>query len=141
MKKENVGAVETTDDYLRMIQMFPLRKLRNDDEHAEAVKILSHLLGRKDQHLSKDEADYAEALTMFVKEYDDRAHIFPRRKSTPLQVIRYLMQQNDMNAEALGRVLGNKTAASLVLNGKRELSKSHIRKLADRFKVDAGLFF
>jgi antitoxin component HigA of HigAB toxin-antitoxin module len=27
-----------------------------------------------------------------------------------------------------------------VLNGKRELSKAHIRRLADYFKVDPGLF-
>jgi antitoxin component HigA of HigAB toxin-antitoxin module len=30
--------------------------------------------------------------------------------------------------------------ASLILNGKRELSKAHIRLLADRFKVGAALF-
>ncbi len=45
-----------------------------------------------------------------------------------------------MNVSDLGKVLGNKTAASLVLSGKRELSKAHIRKLAARFKVDPGLF-
>jgi HTH-type transcriptional regulator/antitoxin HigA len=141
MKKGNVRVAETRDDYLKMIQTFPLRKLRNEDEHAEAVKVLSRMLGRKNQHLSAGEHDYAEGLAMFVKDYDDRIHPFPRRQSTPLQVIRNLMAQNDMNSEDLGRVLGNKTAASLVLNGKRELSKSHIRKLAHRFKVDAGLFF
>ena len=32
-------------------------------------------------------------------------------------------------------------SASLVINGKRELSKSHIRKLSARFRVDPGLFF
>ena len=46
-----------------------------------------------------------------------------------------------MTVADLGRVLGNKTAASLVLSGKRQLSKSHIRRLAARFKVEPGLFF
>jgi HTH-type transcriptional regulator/antitoxin HigA len=55
-------------------------------------------------------------------------------------MLRFLMRENRMNTEALGKVLGNKTAASLVLNQKRELSKEHIRRLAARFKVDAGLF-
>ena len=27
-----------------------------------------------------------------------------------------------------------------ILRGERELSKAHLRKLAERFKVDAGLF-
>jgi HTH-type transcriptional regulator / antitoxin HigA len=132
--------IETSDDYLRLIRGFPLRRLRNDAEHAEAVKILSRLLGREES-LTAGERDYAEALGLFVQEYDSRVHPFPKDKHGPLQILRYLMEQNEMNGEALGKVLGNKTAASLVLNGKRELSKAHIRKLANRFKVDPGLFF
>jgi HTH-type transcriptional regulator / antitoxin HigA len=50
------------------------------------------------------------------------------------------MEQNDMNTADLGKILGNKTAASLVLSGKREMSKGHIRRLAARFKVEPGLF-
>lgn len=132
--------VEAKDDYLKLIRDFPLRKLRTDVEHAEAVKILSRLLGRSDP-LSAGERDYAEALGLFVQEYDGRVYPFPKEKHGPLWALRHLMEQNDMNSEALGKVLGNKTAASLVLNGKRELSKAHIRKLASRFKVDPGLFF
>jgi antitoxin component HigA of HigAB toxin-antitoxin module len=45
-----------------------------------------------------------------------------------------------MSSADLAKVLGNKTAASLILNGKRELSKAHIRSVAARFKVDPGLF-
>ena len=44
------------------------------------------------------------------------------------------MRENGMTTADLGKVLGNKTAVSLVLNGKRELSKAHIRRLAARFK-------
>jgi antitoxin component HigA of HigAB toxin-antitoxin module len=40
----------------------------------------------------------------------------------------------------LGRLLGNRALASLILNGHRQLSKSHIRKLADYFKVSPALF-
>jgi len=132
--------VEASDDYLKLIRDFPLRRLRNDAEHCEAVKILSRLLGREEP-LSAGERDYTDALGLIVQEYDGRVYPFPKERSGPLQILRYLMEQNDMNSEALGKVLGNKTAASLVLNGKRELSKAHIRKLANRFKVDPGLFF
>jgi HTH-type transcriptional regulator/antitoxin HigA len=131
----------TADDYLNLIREFPLRRLRNDTDHADAVRTLSRLIGLKEPRLSTGEREYAEALGMFVQEYDERVYPFSIKKSSPLRVLKYLMEQNDMNSESLGRILGNKTAASLVLNGKRELSKAHIRKLADRFKVDAGLFF
>lgn len=47
---------------------------------------------------------------------------------SPLEILCFLVTESGMNTEALGKVLGNKTAASLVLNGTRELSKAHIRK-------------
>jgi HTH-type transcriptional regulator/antitoxin HigA len=141
MKNSKAQLIKTSDDYLDLIRSFPLRKLRDDSDHTEAVRMLGRLIGRKEPRLTDGEREYAEALGMFVQEYDERVHPFPRKKSTPLQALKYLMEQNEMNSEALGRILGSKTAASLVLNGKRELSKSHIRKLAERFKVDAGLFF
>ena len=46
-----------------------------------------------------------------------------------------------MKPADLGRLLGNRSLASLILHGKRGLSKTHIRILADRFKVEPGLFF
>lgn len=141
MRYSKAQIIKTSDDYLDLIRQFPLRRLRGDSDHDEAVRMLGRLIGRKEPQLSTGEREYTEALGMFVQEYDERVRPFPRKKSTPLQMLKYLMEQNGMNSESLGKILGNKTAASLVLNGKRELSKAHIRKLADRFKVDAGLFF
>lgn len=46
-----------------------------------------------------------------------------------------------MKPAHLGRLLGNRSLASQILNGKRGLSKTHIRILADRFHVAPGLFF
>jgi len=128
------------DDYLKLVRMFPLRKLRNDQELADAVKIVSHYDGRPDGRLSDGERDYLEALSYFIKEYDERVYPFQRQKSSPVEILRTLMDDHGMNIEEMGKVLGSRTAASLVLSGKRELSKSHIRKLAARFKLDPGLF-
>jgi HTH-type transcriptional regulator / antitoxin HigA len=129
------------DDYLDLVRDFPLRKLRNDREHAQALKILTQLLGRPHGNLSYGQRSYAEGLALFVKEYEDRVYPFPRKKQTPLQILRSLMRDHQMNTQALGKIMGNRTAASLVLNGKRELSKSHIRRLATWFRVDPGIFF
>lgn len=46
-----------------------------------------------------------------------------------------------MNTADLGRLLGGGTGlASLIVNGKRELSKANIRKLAEHFHVSPALF-
>jgi antitoxin component HigA of HigAB toxin-antitoxin module len=51
------------------------------------------------------------------------------------------MDQQGMNTTDLGKLLGSGPGqASLILNGKRELSKTNIRTLAERFKVSPALF-
>jgi antitoxin component HigA of HigAB toxin-antitoxin module len=44
------------------------------------------------------------------------------------------------SASDLGRLLGNRGLGSLLLTGKRGLSKTHIRKLSEHFKVPANYF-
>jgi len=51
-------------------------------------------------------------------------------------MLTYLMQESDMTQADLGRLLGDRALASLILNG----SKPHTRKLADHFKVSPALF-
>jgi HTH-type transcriptional regulator/antitoxin HigA len=121
-------------------EMPPLKTLCNDREHAEAVRVLARLLGRPDGRLSAGERDYIEVLGRLMEEYANRKYPVVRRKYPPLDMVKFLMGEHQMTTSDLGRILGSMTAASLVLNGKRQLSKAHIRKLAARFKVDGGLF-
>jgi len=70
-----------------------------------------------------------------IEEYDlDRDGI------TPLEALKTLLDANGMGASDLGRVIGSQSYASMILSGKREISKDNAKKLAERFKVDAGLF-
>ena len=134
------NAMKVGDDYLELIRRFPLRAIRNERDHAAAGRMLNRLLGRQSPPLSHGEGQYLDALIELSKAYESRSEQFKFAKMQPIEIVWYLMERNDMNTEDLGKVLGNKTAASLVLNGKRELSKAHIRKLAGRFKVEPGLF-
>lgn len=134
------SSARVTDDYMALVRRFPLRAIRNDRDNNAAGHVLTRLLGRRHPPLSAGEGQYLDALIELTQAYESRAHRHQFEKMSPIDAVRYLMEQNDMNVADLGRVLGNKTAASLVLSGKRELSKSHIRKLAARFKVDPGLF-
>jgi antitoxin component HigA of HigAB toxin-antitoxin module len=52
-----------------------------------------------------------------------------------------MLNEQDMGASDLGRLLGNRPLGSAILRGERELSKAHIRILADHFKVSTDLFF
>jgi HTH-type transcriptional regulator/antitoxin HigA len=129
-----------TPEYLELIQAFPLRSIRSAVDYSAATKILARLLGRPSGRLSRGERDYADVLGRLIDDYGQRQLPHFSSNASTIEVLRFLMAEHGMNTEALGKIIGNKTAASLVLNGKRELSKSHIRRLATHFNVDAGIF-
>ena len=70
--------------------------------------------------------------------FEDRQPSPPR--GTPLQILHHLTEAHDLSASDLGRILGSRGLGTLILNGKRELSKTHIRLLAAKFGVSAALF-
>jgi HTH-type transcriptional regulator/antitoxin HigA len=50
------------------------------------------------------------------------------------------MESRGLRQRDLLPVFGSSSVASDVINGKRMLSKTHVRKLAEFFHVPAGLF-
>lgn len=133
------GTGEISDTYFEWIKRFPLRKIRGDAEHSEARKIIRELLNRGDENLDQGEVDYLEALARFVEDYEkSRFKIMPDRP-TPPQVLKHLMEARRLRPADLGALIGESTA-SMFLNGRRQLSKAHIRKLADYFGVSPALF-
>ena len=80
------------------------------------------------------------AIYRFIGDYETQH--YPRGKRvSPVELLKYLMEQNSMNTTDLGELLGSgRGQASMILNGKRELSKANIRVLADRFKVSPAAF-
>ena len=59
---------------------------------------------------------------------------------TPLAMLKHLMEEHDMNISDLGRVIGSQSNASLILSGKREISKRVMRLLSKFFGVDPVVF-
>jgi HTH-type transcriptional regulator/antitoxin HigA len=75
-----------------------------------------------------------------MEAYEAGHHKIDAADISPVEILKTLMEDRDMNASDLGRVLGNRALGSLILNGKRELSKTHIKKLAEWFGVTPALF-
>jgi HTH-type transcriptional regulator/antitoxin HigA len=114
--------------------------LRSERDYDAAVELLDNLAVRPEGSLDSGEQDYFDTLTMLVEVYDRQHHDLDTKHTDPLTNLQYLMQESGMTQTDLGRLLGNRASASLILNGHRKLSKSHIRKLADHFKVSPAVF-
>jgi HTH-type transcriptional regulator/antitoxin HigA len=120
-----------------LCRMLPPRPVHDESEYDSAIEMLDSLVGFK---LNKDQLDYVEVMTTLVGAYEDEHHAIDTSDISGLDSLKYLLEQNDMNATDLGELLGNRSLGSKILRGERELSKTHLRILAKRFKVDAGLF-
>ncbi len=59
---------------------------------------------------------------------------------SPIEALEFLLQENGLSGRDLGRILGQPQLGGKILRGERELSKNHIRKLCDYFKVSPELF-
>jgi HTH-type transcriptional regulator/antitoxin HigA len=59
---------------------------------------------------------------------------------SPLEALKYLMEENQMSAGDLGKILGERTLGSKILRGERKIGITYAKALAKRFSVEVGLF-
>jgi HTH-type transcriptional regulator / antitoxin HigA len=88
---------------------------------------------------SAEEEKYAEVLITLIEAYEEEHHAIPA--ASPVQVLRALLEANDMRQKDLAPILGTESIVSEILRGKRELNKGQIEKLSKRFRVSPAVFF
>lgn len=110
------------------------RPIHDEVDYRHALKVLDAMAGFP---LNADQEDYFEAVSTFVEKYEADRHPLPTAHD-PISLIRSLMDEQGMSASDLGRLLGDRSLGHRILSGQRTLSKTHIRRLADRFALDPG---
>ncbi len=129
------------DCYLKLVREFPLRPIRNDAEYKAATAIMERLAVRGEDGLEAGEKDYLDGLDEFISSYDQKALVNRPRRGTPRQRLRSLMEDTETTPRNMEKILKcGHSLVSLVLNGKRELSKDNVRALAKHFKLSADYF-
>lgn len=129
-----------TDSYMALIRRFPLRPIRNDRDYTVAVDMLNTLAMRDEGTLDPGEQDYLETLTLLVESYDDRQFRIDTSDVTPLELLKHLMENRQMNVGDLGRVVGSQPLASMILAGTREISRDKAKLLAIHFGLESRAF-
>lgn len=127
------------DEYVRLCAAFPPKRIRNERECARVEAVIHRLLD-KDRR-SRAEEEYLDTLTALVELYEGEHHPIDTSAMGPREMLLHLMEANGLRQEDLVGVLGGKTAVSLAVNGKRELSKAQIQALAMRFNISPAVFF
>jgi HTH-type transcriptional regulator/antitoxin HigA len=109
----------------------------SEEQNDRYIRILEDLTSR--ESVTGAEEKLIALLTLLVEEYEERT--YPVAESTPVEMIRHLMEANDLRQKDMVDIFGTASIVSDVLNGKRDLAKEHIRRLSARFHVSPAVFF
>jgi HTH-type transcriptional regulator / antitoxin HigA len=85
------------------------------------------------------EKHLALVLTLLIEAYEEEH--YPIRSASPVEVLKELMEANNLRQKDLAPMLGSESVVSEVLHGSRRLNRKHIEKLSKRFNVSPALFF
>src|ERR1700752_1492994 len=106
-------------------------------KHAEDLSVLDKLANKEEP--TAQEEKYAQVLMTLIEAYEEEHHSIP--DASPVEVLRALMEANELRQKDLVSIFGSESIVSEVLHKKRALNKNHIEKLSKRFKVSPAVFF
>jgi HTH-type transcriptional regulator/antitoxin HigA len=121
-----------------LVRAYPLRALRDEVDHDNAWEMIDRLTSTPRRTAGQQE--YLDTLSILFSAYEQEHYAIETSDLPPLEIVQDLLDHNDMTASDLGRLLGDRSLGAKILRGERQLSKEHIVRLCDRFKVSADLF-
>ena len=110
-----------------------IRPIRDDAAHEAAVRRIEALWGAPE---GSPEGDELDVLATLVDAYERKR--WPSDNRDPIGVLRFMMEQNGRSQADLAHLLGSRSRASEILNGKRELTLDQIRLLARDWRIPAA---
>ncbi len=122
--------------YAKLLAKSLPRPIHTAGEHLRLTQILSELDER--EQLSQEEEALAELITLLIEDYEEKYHALPA--VSPNESLKALMEDRGMKHKDIWPILGNKGATTEVLAGRRSISKSQARRLAEFFRVPIDLF-
>jgi len=114
--------------------LYPLKVIKNKKNYENALKSMEIVFDEGRGAL----AEYAETLTILIEHYEEEH--YPIKEATGIEVLHFLLKENNLKQKDLVGILGGKSAVSEIFNGKRTLNLKHIKKLAEKFHVKAATF-
>ena len=107
--------------------------IENEKDHVQAKALVEELM--RSENVADRERMVAQA--RLIEAYERTR--WPRRTPALPDLLTYLMDQHGLSRADLVPLLGTPSRVSEVLNGKRDLSMSMVRKLRERFDISADL--
>jgi HTH-type transcriptional regulator/antitoxin HigA len=107
---------------------------QNTDEYEKLSYFLDQLLDLVREDESHELMGLVDVISHMIAMYDEE-HVESLEKGNSIDVLKFLMEQHALNQRDLKNEIGSQGVVSEILNGKRQLNVTQIRKLSERFNV------
>lgn len=115
------------------------RKMHHTYAKVAGILMKERELGTLDASHRAAAAKYLSSIFPFIEEYEKKK--VPSEPVSPEEMLRFLMEQNDLSQYDLAKDLGGQPAVSYVLNCKRKLTREQIKRLSRRFHISEASFY
>lgn len=113
----------------------PLKPIRNEADYRAALQLLGAFFDNDPDSAPQEEADYFEILAVLVENYEARH--YPIAPPTPVEAIKFRMEQMGLEAKDMGGIIGRPNRVYEILSGTRPLSLAMIRRLHEQLGIPA----
>ena len=112
------------------------RPIHDRYDYKETVAIADLLAGFEEK-MNEDQRDYFDLLASLILDYE--AVESPKR--SPQERLKHLLDESGLSASKLAGILGLERSVGVrIVNGDRNLTLEHVRKLSKYFGLDIGFF-
>jgi HTH-type transcriptional regulator/antitoxin HigA len=107
-----------------------IRPIRNDEDHAAALREIERLWGAP---LGSPEGDKLDVLATLVDAYESTR--WPATEADPVDMLRFAIDEMGHSQAELGTLLGSRSRASEVLNRRRALTIEMIDRISRAWSI------
>ena len=129
--------------YLKLLEQYPPRFIRNKEELENTEKVVSSLLDKLQLdkiQLTIEEREYLSVLAVLIYEYEEK-----NQKLIPdiygIELLKVLLEERDLQKQDLLSIFENQSTLDDIFDERQELTDVHIQKLANLFNIPLALFF
>ena len=123
--------------YSRVLARTLPRIIETPGEHERALSAVEALMDVGVRRTLEENAAL-ELMVRLIQDYEEKHHPLPN--PTPHEMLVYLMEKRGLKQADLLDIFASRGYVSDVVNGKRAISRTHARKLADFFQVSVDVF-
>ena len=114
--------------------MNKIKIIKTEQDYTEALKLVEELI-TYDPQPDSEKGEQLNLLSTLIHDYEARS--FPETLPSPIEAIRFRMEQNNLKSVDLIPFIGSRSRVSEILSGKRQLTLEMVRALSEGLGIPA----